>query len=161
MGFLILRSRCHPAQEDLPTGANSDLQTYWRVTKAHETHITEWKFRGMWFYPGGGLILTCCIQSVESRNSIAIEHPEMAVVTGKQAGFTGGHNMIAHNVTTVRGRREGERIKKKCLSALYWRHFWKVLTPLVGVYYLTDVCFCPVYNNKGLGIQKRLHTASL
>lgn len=25
----------------------------------------------------------------------------MAVVTGKQAGFTGGHNMIAHNITTL------------------------------------------------------------
>ncbi len=47
----------------------------------------------------------------------------MAVVAGKQAGFTGGHNMIAHNITAGRGRREGERIKKKRLSALYRRHF--------------------------------------
>lgn len=56
----------------------------------------------------GRLILTCCIQSVESRYSIAIEHPEMAVVTGKQAGFTGGHNVIAHNVTTGRERENKE-----------------------------------------------------
>lgn len=49
----------------------------------------------------------------------------MAVVTGKQAGFTGGHNMIADNITTGRERREGERerIKKRRLSALYWRLF--------------------------------------
>ena len=31
----------------------------------------------------------------------------MAVVTGKQAGFAGGYNMIAHNITTG-GEREGE-----------------------------------------------------
>lgn len=53
--------------------------------------------------------MTCRIQSVESRYSITIEHPEMAVVTGKQAGFTGGHNMIAHNITTGREREEGGR----------------------------------------------------
>lgn len=52
----------------------------------------------------------------------------MAVVTGKQAGFTGGHNMIADNITTGGERREGgregrERIKKTRLSALYWRLF--------------------------------------
>lgn len=46
-------------------------------------------------------IQTCCIQSVESWNSITIEHPEMSVVTGEQAGFTGGNNMIAHNITTL------------------------------------------------------------
>lgn len=37
----------------------------------------------------------------------------MAVVTGKQAGFTGGHNMIADNITTGRERREGERENKE------------------------------------------------
>lgn len=107
-----------------------------------------------------GLMLTCCIKSVESRHSITVEHPEMTVVAGKQAGFTGGHNMIADNITTGRGRVR-ERIKKRGLSALYWRLLWKVLTPLVSVYYLRDVCFCPVYNNKGWGIQKPLHKAKL
>lgn len=49
-------------------------------------------------------LLTCHIQSVESRHSLAVEHPEMAIVTGEQAGFTGGHHVIAHNITTERGR---------------------------------------------------------
>lgn len=69
-------------------------------------------------------MLTCCIKSVESRYSITVEHPEMTVVAGKQAGFTGGHNMIADNITTGREsvrERERERIKKRGLSALYWR----------------------------------------
>lgn len=35
----------------------------------------------------------------------------MAIVTGEQAGFTGGHNMVAHNVTTG----EGEN-KETCVS---------------------------------------------
>lgn len=48
----------------------------------------------------GRLILTCGIQSVESGHSIAVKHPKMAIVTGEQAGFTGGHNMVAHNITT-------------------------------------------------------------
>lgn len=26
----------------------------------------------------------------------------MAIVTGEQAGFTGGHNMVAHNITTLK-----------------------------------------------------------
>lgn len=48
----------------------------------------------------GRLILTCGIQSVESGHSIAVKHPKMAIVTGEQARFTGGHNMVAHNITT-------------------------------------------------------------
>lgn len=48
----------------------------------------------------GRLILTCGIQSVEGGHSIAVKHPKMAIVTGEQAGFTGGHNMVAHNITT-------------------------------------------------------------
>lgn len=48
----------------------------------------------------GRLILTCGIQSVESGHSITVKHPKMAIVTGEQAGFTGGHNMVAHNITT-------------------------------------------------------------
>lgn len=114
MGFLILHSHCHPAREDLPTGADSDLQTHLRVTRVYENNynqeglIPETYIRTL-------LILTCRIQSVESRYSIAVEHPEMAVVTGKQAGFTGGHNMIAHNITTGRGRENKEEM---CVSAL-------------------------------------------
>lgn len=64
------------------------------------------------FYQGE-LILTCRIQSVESRYSIAVEHPEMAVVTGEQAGFTGGHNMVAHSITAGRGNKE-----ETCVSTL-------------------------------------------
>lgn len=101
MGFLILHSHCHPVQGDLPTGADSDLQIHRRVTKAYETHSTEAKNTNL---PKGELMLTCRIQSVEGRYSIAVEHPEMAVVTGEQAGFTRGDNMIAHNITAGRGR---------------------------------------------------------
>lgn len=77
---------------------------------------------------------TCRIQSVESRHGIAVEHPEMAVVTRKQTWFTGGHNMIAHNVTTAGGG--GGNNEETHVSILHW----KVPTPLVSGYYLTVVC---------------------
>lgn len=110
MGFHILHSHCHPAQEGLPTGADSNLRTRWRATKKSLVkHITKgrlWKeFR---------LILTCRIQSVESGHSITVKHPKMAIVTGEQAGFTWGHNMVAHNITTG---REGEN-KEMSVSTL-------------------------------------------
>ena len=39
----------------------------------------------------------------------------MAVVTGEQAGFTGGHNMITHNITAGRENKEETRV-----STLLW-----------------------------------------
>lgn len=40
----------------------------------------------------------------------------MAVVTGKQAGFTGGHNVIAHHIAT--GTAEGENKEETGVSVL-------------------------------------------
>lgn len=66
----------------------------------------------------GRLILTCGIQSVESGNSIAVKHPKMAIVTGEQAEFTGGHNMVAHNITTGREGENKEMSVSTFLGAL-------------------------------------------
>lgn len=66
----------------------------------------------------GRLVLTCGIQSVESGHSIAVKHPKMAIVTGEQAGFTGGHNMVAHNITTGGAGENKETSVSTFLEAL-------------------------------------------
>lgn len=54
------------------------------------------------------VLLTCRIKSIESRYSVTVEHPEMAIVAREQAGFTGSYHMIAYNVTAG-SRTEGEQ----------------------------------------------------
>lgn len=80
-----------------------EIQTYRHNggSQKPDAHTTVWKNSS---FIKEHLLPTCRIQSVKSRYSITVEHPEMAVVTGKQAGFTRGHNMIPHNIATRRGR---------------------------------------------------------
>lgn len=42
----------------------------------------------------------------------------MAIVTGEQAGFTGGHNMVAHNITTGGAGENKETSVSTFLEAL-------------------------------------------
>lgn len=60
-------------------------------------------------------VLTCSIQSVEGGHSITVKHPEMAIVTGQQAGLTGSDHVIPHNITTEEGER-GEAERRKSIQ---------------------------------------------
>lgn len=94
----------------------------------------------------GECVLTCRIKSIESRHSVTVEHPEMAVVARKQAGFTGSYHMIAYNVTA--GSRTERGTKREHSQHFPWGNFWKVLTPLEAVYYPADVYFFPLCKTK-------------
>ena len=84
-------------------------------------------------------LLTCGIQPVESGHGITVKHPEVAIVTGQQAGLARCHNVIPNNVATRGGARETETRVEKHQSAKQYGAPVKVLT-LVAVYYLTYVC---------------------
>ena len=61
--------------------------------------------------------LTCGIQPVESGHGITVKHPEVAIVTGQQAGLARCHNVIPDNVAT-RGGPERQRREWKTISQL-------------------------------------------
>lgn len=52
-------------------------------------------------------LLTCAIQSLCSQDVRCVEHPQVAVVTGTEAGLTRQGHMVAHH-TAAGGGKEGE-----------------------------------------------------
>lgn len=50
------------------------------------------------------VFLTRRVQPVDAKHCLAVEHPEVAVVAGQQAGLAGTNHMVANNIPT--GNRE-------------------------------------------------------
>lgn len=109
----------------------------------------------------GLLILTRSIKSVESGHSVAVEHPEMAVVAWQQAGFAGGNHMITHNVAT--GSRSERRIKKKAqVSTFPWAPCVKSANSTSESLLSTRCLFLPhVQQQQKLGKTKRGYSSTV
>lgn len=52
--------------------------------------------------------LTRRVEPVDAKHGLAVEHPEVAVVAGQQAGLAGTDDVVANNIPT--GKREGKRV---------------------------------------------------
>lgn len=48
--------------------------------------------------------LTRRVEPVDAKHCLAVEHPEVAVVAGQQAGLAGTNHVVANNIPT--GNRE-------------------------------------------------------
>lgn len=50
------------------------------------------------------LSLTRRVEPVDAKHCLAVEHPEVAIVAGQQAGLAGTNHVVANNVPTGKAR---------------------------------------------------------
>lgn len=64
-------------------------------------------------------LLTRRVEPVDAKHCLAVEHPEVAVVAGEQAGLAGTDHMVANNIPTGKAKKKSEPGEKVGLGGFF------------------------------------------